>query len=278
MPIVGDLHLHSYYSDGEHSISSLKKLSLNAGLSFFAITDHDTLSHYSDEEVLSELNIELIKGVEISTFNKELEYHIIGYFLDSENQTLKNLIQKLTIYRDDRMKQMINNLFNRGFNISYEEVKKKASKDFVSRNHIAEILLEKGYIRSIPEAFSPMIIGNTSKSYVKCFPVLTEVAINVIHLAGGIAILAHPGCTPGRVGSIEINELKELKDQGLDGIEVFQPKHTLADMRKYIKQAQSLDLVITGGSDFHGKYSPDIQLGMIRLPEVFLRNLKSLKE
>lgn len=278
MSRVGDLHLHSFYSDGEHSIASLHNLSNNAGLAFIAITDHDTLNHFSDKNMSSLDSIEIIKGVEISTMENEIEYHIIGYFLSPENEAIKNLIKSLSTFRDERIRMMVQNLTIKGFELSFEEVQKKASKGFLSRNLIAEIFLDKGYIKSIPEAFTADFIGNTSESYVRGFPVSPAIVINTIHFAGGVAILAHPGNTPGRAGGVGMQELTMLKNAGLDGLEVFQPKHTLEDIKRYINQANILNLAITGGSDFHGKYSPDIQLGMIRLPEKYLKSLKKLKQ
>ncbi len=278
MSRVGDLHLHSFYSDGEHSIKSLYDLSLQTGLSFIAITDHDTLIHFADEFISSSDSIEVIKGVEISTMDNEIEYHIIGYFLSPENKALKNLIQSLSTFRDERIRIMVRNLTKQGFELKFDDVQKKAKKGFLSRNLIAEIFLDKGYIKSIPEAFTADFIGNTSRSYMKGYPVSPAMVINTIHLAGGIAILAHPGNTPGRIGGVGIQELTMLKDAGLDGLEVFQPKHTLEDIKRYLHQANILNLAITGGSDFHGKYSPDIQLGMVRLPEKYLDALKKLKQ
>jgi len=278
MARVGDLHLHSYYSDGEHSIASLCKLSRNAGLSFIAITDHDTLDHFADKSMSSSDRIEIIKGVEISTLENKIEYHIIGYFVSPENDDLKNLIHSLSTFRDERIRMMVENLAKKGFELNFEEVQKKTRKGFLSRNLIAEILLGKGCIQSIPEAFTDAFIGNTSESYVKGIPVSPAAVINIIHFAGGAAILAHPGNTPGRIGGVGMQELTMLKDAGLDGLEVFQPKHTQEDIKRYIQQAIILNLTITGGSDFHGKYSPDIQLGMVKLPEKYLETLKKLKQ
>ncbi len=148
----------------------------------------------------------------------------------------------------------------------------------MSRNLIAEVLLDKGYIKSIPEAFTFDFIGNTSESYLRGFSVSPAKVINIIHFAGGVAILAHPGNTPGRTEVVGMQELTMLKDFGLDGLEVFQPKHSLEDIKRFVCQANLLNLTITGGSDFHGKYSPEIQLGMVRLPEKYLEALKKLKQ
>ncbi|MBT9165088.1 MAG: 3',5'-nucleoside bisphosphate phosphatase [candidate division WS2 bacterium] len=278
MPRVGDLHLHSFYSDGEQSIDSLINLSCSVGLSFISITDHDTLDHLDDESMLPSNKIEIIEGVEISTLDNEVEYHIIGYFLSNKNETLKNLIQDVSCSRDERIRQMVENLNKKGLEVAFDEVKRKAKKGFLARNHIAEILLDRGYTKSIPEAFTDDFISKNSESYVERVPIPPDKVINIIRSAGGVAVLAHPGNTPGIIGGVGIKELTMLKELGLQGLEVFQPKHSSEDIKRYLKQANKLGLIITGGTDYHGKYSPDIQLGMVRLPEKYLETLKKLKQ
>lgn len=277
MKRVGDLHLHSVYSDGSLSPNELLLESQKNDLSFISITDHDTLDHLTSIKnvLLNDLNLEVIPGIELTAIYQDFEYHILGYFIDWKATILSELVFRISTTRDNRMKAIVDNLVNSGINISFDYIKSKAKKGFVSRNNIAEVLLEQGYVKSIKEAFNPEFIGKGGKNYVERAEVSPEEIIEAIHQSGGIPVLAHPGNTPGFVEGVSYKDLVVLKDIGLKGLEVFQPKHSIQETRKYVGYAKKLNLLMFGGSDFHGFYSPDIKIGDIKLPYIFLDIIKS---
>ncbi len=275
---VGDLHLHSIYSDGSLTLKELLGESKGEGLSFISITDHDTLNHlfHIETSVLNnDSNIEIIPGIELTTTWKDVESHILGYYIDWENPILINFIDKVSRTREKRMKLMVEKLCAIGIDIDFETIKSKAKGGYLARNHIAEVLLERGYIKTIKEAFNPTFLGKGGKIWVERVEACPEDVMKVIRISGGVSVLAHPGNTPGSLERITMNTIKLLKDWGLQGIEAFQPKHGSQDTKHYVKIARDLDLILTGGSDYHGKYSPDISLGEVKLPYIFLNILKS---
>ncbi|MGC9384645.1 MAG: PHP domain-containing protein [Kosmotogaceae bacterium] len=208
-----------------------------------------------------------IPGVEISAeFPKTL--HILGYGVDINNKELNSTLKELQNYRLNRNKHMVENMNNLGFEISLEELQKKAGGNLIGRPHFAQLMLEKGYVDSYQEAFDKYL-KKGAPLYMNKKRLDPEKAIELISKSGGIPVLAHPYQT--KLNDDDLHSLiKELVLYGLKGIEAFYSKHSEEMTRKYLKFAEEFDLFVTAGSDFHGDNKPEIQLGM-QVPYVFLQ-------
>jgi len=273
--MTADLHLHSTYSDGSYTPEELVKKSLKKGFKTIAIADHDTVEGIPlAEKVAESLAIEVIPAIEFSTFRGKAEIHILGYFIDYTNQELLTETKKIFSARENRAKKMVELLNKQGIDISFEQVKSLAGDDYLGRPHIAKAMIEKGYINEIGEAFTKDYIANGGKAYVPKYKLTPKKAIDLILNAGGIPVLAHPKFI-NHGEAMDYDDIKEMKNYGLEGIEVYQSKHDKKDEKKYKKIARDLDLLITGGSDFHGENAPDVKLGDVRLSE---KEVKKLKE
>ena len=254
-----DLHTHSKASDASYSPSDLIALAKQKNLKAIALTDHDTTDGIKEARKASEkYDIEFIPGIELSAkYNGEL--HIVGLYIDEENEKLNASMDFLNNARNERNKRTVKLLQNEGSSITFEEVEKLSGGGMMGRTHIAQILTNKGYTLSVKEAFkkylSPGKIGFCDYERLSC-----EECIKLIKSAGGTAVLAH--C---HYLNMEYDELfcfvKKLKNCGLDGIETYYSEYTYKNHTDYTKIAQSLDLLESGGSDFHGIYKPHIELG-----------------
>jgi len=247
-----DLHTHTTASDGTQKPADNVRMAFAAGLGAIAITDHDTVSGV--EEALAEgrkLGIEVVPGVEISTVARGQDIHVLGYYIDVHDKQLLARLESLRETRDLRNAMMLERLQQLGLSITMDEVLQevahvKTKGDTVGRPHIAAVLLKKGYVASISEAFE-RYLGKGAAAYVNPPRIEPGTAIEWIHEAGGSAVLAHPGL----YGDDELVEM--ITQQGLDGIEVYHSDHTPEDETRYLKFAEQKRLLITAGSDFHGE-------------------------
>ena len=273
-----DLHTHSTESDGTCTPEELMAEAKHAGLSAIALTDHDTLSGIPKARALaSEYGIEFIPGVELSTSYQEKEVHIVGLFLDEKNPLLCEKLDEFRKCRDARNEKMVAALQKEGFSITMEALMAENPDCVVTRANIARFLLNHGEIGSINEVFRKYI-GDGCKCYVGRFKVSPMEAVSLIKNAGGLAILAHP-----LLYHMKPKELRELiltlKEAGLDGIEAIYSTYTTGDEQQVKRLAKEYDLLISGGSDFHGQNKPHIHLGTgtghLYVPYSVLENLKS---
>ena len=272
--MTADLHLHSTYSDGSYTPEELVKKSLEKDLTTIAIADHDTVEGISLAKKASKsLSIEVIPGIEFSTFRGKSEIHILGYFIDYHDPKLLKETKKIFSARENRAKKMVELLNEQGINISFEQVKSLAGDDFLGRPHVAKAMVEKGYINKVGEAFTKEYIANGGKAYVSKYRLKPKKAIDLILKADGIPVLAHPKFI-NNGQEMDYKDIKEMKNYGLKGIEVYQSKHDKKAEEKYTRIAEELDLLITGGSDFHGENDPDVKLGDVRLDEEKVKKLK----
>jgi hypothetical protein len=256
-----DLHMHTTASDGTSSPEELLKTCSELGLETIAVTDHDnTTAVKTVKKEAEKYNIEVVSGIEISTYRGEAEYHILGYFIDIENDSLLGLTEAILQSRVDRTHEMIDKLTEMGYPLEFSDVKKFASGVSLGRPHIARALMEKGYVNSINDAFTDEFIGGGGRAYVEKKKVLPVEAITVILKAGGVPVIAHPHLI-NHGKPLDKEEIARLKDNGLKGVEVYQTKHNKKTTEKYKKIAEELDLLITGGSDYHGDNSPGILPG-----------------
>lgn len=239
-----DLHVHSCYSDGNMTVEEILKYAESKKIDVVAITDHDNLDSNSDILNLKK-ETKLLLGVELSTYHNNENIHILGYFYNNEIKTneIIEYLKELKDKRDKRIHKMISKLETLcGIYIKYEDVVKFA-EGALGRVHVARAIEEK-YGCSIDEAFN-RYIGNNAKAYVPTSNFLTKDAIDFLHRNNAIAVIAHPK-------HIKKNDVLDIVKLGVDGIEVYYPEHSYDDINCYLKIANSYNLLVTGGSDFHG--------------------------
>lgn len=248
-----DLHIHTKASDGILSPEEVIDNSINMGLAGISITDHDTVASLKvAENYLKEIktNLKFIPGIELNTDYKNSEVHILGYFIDYSNPSLLNKLIELRNSRYLRAEKMIERLRSMGFIIDFQMVTKIAGNDLIGRPHIAQALVDKGYVFSVKEAFDKYI-SKGRPAYIPRYKFLPSEAIDLIKNAGGIAVLAHPGLIKDNL------IVEEILEMGIEGIEVYYPEHHPIQIDNYLKICREKNLLITGGSDFHGIGSGD---------------------
>ena len=272
-----DLHLHTTHSDGSCTPTEVVGLAHQAKVTALAITDHDITSGISEAITAGErYGIEIIPGVEISSIMGNSELHILGYFLDWQDTLLNERFKGLRDSRHRRNPQIVDRLQGLGIDITYDEVRALAGSDSVGRPHIARALMDKGVVASAKEAFD-RFLGDGKPAYVpRDLPSPAE-AIQWIKAARGLAVLAHP--TWVKLTDQSLAELLlQLKANGLDGVEVYYSTHAARQTQEYLRLAQQLGLLVTGGSDFHGLTKPDIEVGIgkgsLHIPTTLLPKMK----
>jgi len=273
---VVDLHTHSTASDGSYSPEELVRLAKESGLFALALTDHDTVDGLpSAVKTAKEVGINFVCGVEISVkFEGKGHFHLLGYFKSPEVPELADVLKKLHEARAKRNEKMLEKLNELGIDISMEELKEIA-KGEIGRPHIAKLLVKKGVVKSFEEAFDKYL-KKGAPAYVPKALLSPEEAISLVLKAGGIPVLAHPITLKLDYYSLK-NYIKELKEMGLKGVEAYYTEHTEEFTQEVLKYAKEFDLIVTGGSDFHGENKPDIKLGRgfgnLRVPDECYYNL-----
>lgn len=254
-----DLHVHTTASDGTLTPSEVICLAQKTGLAAIAITDHDTVSGIEEALIAGKkLGVEIVPGIELSVAY-EKEMHILGYYIDYKNLFLQNKIKELEQFRLQRNPLIIKKLNLLGLKVELEEVKEIVSGNIIGRPHIAQIMLKKGYVNTINDAFAKYL-AEGKPAYVAKRRISVQEAIAVIHSAGGCAVLAHPKYLGLSKEKLDVL-LDELLSYGLDGMEVYYGSHSLNEQICYKELAIKKGLIITGGSDFHGASKPKIKLG-----------------
>jgi len=256
----GDLHCHSLYSDGTSTPKELVDLAIQAELSALSITDHDTVSAFDDVySYAASNNIWLIPGVEISSEYLGESVHVLGYsFRENSLDEFCSLHRKRRL---ERNKGILENLRKREMYVSDEEVKAFSPLAITyGRPHIARVLVEKGYVENIAEAFRKYL-GDGKPCYEKGQRWSVEESIEAIHKAAGKAVLAHPHLI--KKGSL----VRSLLEFDFDGIEAYYSSMPLAENRRWVEIAKQHNLFITGGSDFHGTVKPHAIFGSSWAPE-----------
>lgn len=267
-----DLHMHSTMSDGTFTPQELVQEALCRNLSAIALTDHDSTEGVcAAQKAAAGTGLEVVPGVELSAYENQ-EMHILGYYIHPEHAALKQYLARMAGSRVERVQSMVRKLSENGFSISWEEVRRRADH-MVSRVHIAQSLVHKGYAASIGDAFE-RLIGEGKPYFVPRQQIGPREAIQAIHDAGGLAVLAHPYFLH-RDASLEAL-LRQLPE--LDGMECHYPRHTKEQWDGYRRLAQQFGLLETGGSDFHGANRPDAKMGKgccgKDIPYEYLENMK----
>ncbi len=258
-----DLHLHTTHSDGSFSTREVMDFAKQAGVAALAITDHDIVDGVPEATAIGkELGIEVVPGVEISSRLGDSELHILGYFLDWTDPLLAERLKTLRDSRHLRNPRIVQRLNELGISITYDEVRALAGTESVGRPHIARLLMEKKFVTSAKEAFDRYLANGRPAFVDRDLPEPAE-AVRWIREAGGVPVLAHP--TWVRTSADGLRALvRDLKTVGLGGIEVHYSTHTPSQTTEYLDLAKHCDLLVTGGSDFHGVTKPDIEVGIGR--------------
>jgi hypothetical protein len=276
-----DLHLHTTASDGVRSPSNLVNYAKGKGLRAIAITDHDTIEGL--EEAMAEgrkIGFEVIPGIEISAEYSPGSMHLLGYCLDIHHPLLNERLAYLQKARAERNPKIVEKLNRLGIKITYEDVIKASGGGQVGRPHFAQVLLERGYVRSIQEAFE-RFLKKGAPAYHDKLRFKAEEAIHSIQEASGVAVIGHPN-TLGANGMSELDTLlSQLVKEGLKGIEVYYPEHSPADVATYKFLAEKYGLVMTGGTDYHGIERNGLEIGVgrgdMKLPYSMVEALKAAR-
>ncbi|MBR2851906.1 MAG: PHP domain-containing protein [Anaerotignum sp.] len=279
-PPIIDLHAHSTASDGTYSPAEVAELAKKLGLSAIALTDHDTIDGLDEfQKTGNALGIETIPGIEFTALwekHHRPEIHLVGLGFDPAHPALLSRMQEIRQSRDLRNQKMCEKLSSIGLHITIEEVAANAGGEIITRAHFANVLLQKGYIAKKEDAFSRYISPGLP-GYVEREFLTPALCIQTIKEAGGAAVLAHP--TLYGLGLEQLEELcEELIPYGLDGIECQYSTYSPAETKAITALAEKMDLLPSGGSDFHGKNKPNIHLGSgksnLAIPYGFWEELK----
>lgn len=258
-----DLHIHTNASDGKFSSSEIVRKAHDIGLKYIAITDHDSIEGVLPAQAAAaQLNdMSVIGGVEINTYTPSGELHILGYYCQCDHQELKTTLERLRSSRVLRAQKMVNKLRSMGLKIDFSRVQELAGTGSIGRPHVAQALLERGYILSLREAFNKYI-GQGGPAYVEREKITPADAIQLILRAGGIPVLAHPFTSNDPEPLIV-----DIKSAGLAGLEVYYGGYTSEQIRILLGFATKYNLIQTGGSDFHGLDNTlEPQLGAVEVP------------
>jgi len=261
-----DLHIHTTASDGTFTPAQVVSHAHRLKLKAIAITDHDTVAG-SKEALLSGIppSLEFLTGVEISATPPSFypgsgSFHLLGYSIRLDDPQLNRTLEKLQQARKNRNPAIINRLNELGISITLDEVRREAGEGQLGRPHIAQLMVKKRAVASIDEAFD-RFLGTGKPAYVDKQRVECFKAIEIILAAGGVPVLAHPGLLDYKTDN-QLDELiGELKKAGIQGVEVYYSGHTPDQTRFYAELAKRHDLLMTGGSDFHGTIQPEIEMG-----------------
>ena len=274
-----DLHTHSVCSDGTLTPRELARCAYASGLSAIALTDHDNISgipEFSDE--CEKLGIEGIPGIEISAdYRRQL--HIIGLYADGDE--FRSTVARLGSARGERNIKMLDRIRRGGFDMTENDlIPEGATINTVGRMHMVKAFVKKGYVKDEAEAFEKYI-GDDGEFYVKKFSLTPEDSIELIHRSGGVAIFAHPAQAADT--EEELFELsKRLRAAGIDAMECLYSRYSQKETEMCFKIARELDILPSGGSDFHGANKPDVRLGAVSggngyIPYEYLEGLKKLR-
>jgi predicted metal-dependent phosphoesterase TrpH len=258
------------FSDGTYTPRQLIEQAKRAGLSAIAVVDHDTLAGLGSALKEAGQGLEVLSGVELTAEEAGLEIHILGYLIDRDNPQLLESLEVLRKNRLQRIYRISEKLQTLGLNLKAEEVFSLAQGETVGRLHVARAMLKKDLVKSLTEAFQKYI-GDNAPAHVLGFRLSPQEAVRLIKDAGGIPIVAHPHT---------FNDdavLFRLLGYGVMGIEAYYPDYTQSTTKFYLELAARHNLLVTGGSDFHGEAKPDIKIGAVRIPYELVEKLKQAK-
>jgi predicted metal-dependent phosphoesterase TrpH len=267
--MFADLHLHTSFSDGTYSPRELAAHAKEQQLAAISLTDHDTVEGCAPTALAcAEHGLEFIPGTELTAEADGYELHLIGYLIDPLNPRLLTEMAQFQEVRQERIREMVARLNKINIPLQAEAVFALASCRSPGRPHVGRALVQAGFCANMDEAFE-RFLKRHRPAWVPKFKISAQSAIELIHYAGGVAVLAHPGLNRND------DMIPQLVAAGLDGLECFHSKHTTAVCEHYVQLAQELELLVTGGSDCHGLNKGKPLIGTIKLPYIHVRALKA---
>ncbi len=260
--------MHTTCSDGALSPAGILEIVRKKKLAAFAITDHDTIDGYHKvKELLNDDDPELITGVELSVIVGDSDLHMLAYLFDPDDEEFNRALTEFQIKRNSRCREIVERLNRQGMPLLFEAVEKAATGKALGRPHVATAMVEQGLVSRFDEAFSEHI-GNHCPAYVPKSKLSSEQAINLVHGAGGIAVLAHPFIA-------EMHQhIDMLIGLGIDGLEVYHYSHKRHNRLLLKKIVARHNLVGTGGSDFHGRHDHESEIGAQQVPADVIKEMK----
>lgn len=268
-----DLHSHSRASDGEYPAAEVAARARAAGLSVWALCDHDTVAGLAPAaEAAGRLGVRLVPGIELSAFLGTKEIHVLGHFVDPVHPTLTAFEDKLAEHRRWRVGEIVKRLEALNVHVRAEDIERWSGGRTIGRPHVARAILEKGYVATIREAFD-RFLGEGQPAYVGRYRLEVSDAVALVRGAGGTATIAHPA-----VSRLDRRELERARAAGVTGLEVHHADHDPGTRERLLRIAEELGMVPTAGSDFHGEtISPDRHLGDVTMPEEDLARLEATR-
>jgi predicted metal-dependent phosphoesterase TrpH len=264
----GDLHLHTHHSDGLDSPEKVVQRAAALGMSYLAVTDHDTIRAVPvAAESAKELGIRFVPGVELSATTEGGDVHLLGYFVDVEDEEFRETLSIVENKRRERVLCMIEKLRGLGVKAFPERYFARYSRGFTGRLSLATYLVDEGLVPSKAVVFSKYL-GRECPAYEPVDALTTAEALRVLRKAGGVTVLAHPG----RSGIDHL--ISQLIEEGLHGIEAYHSSHNEVDAIGYKSLAEASGLLVTGGSDCHGREEPAPLMGTVRVPMSFVDALR----
>ena len=270
MPSSVDLHMHSAASDGTLNVEELVRLAASVGLKTIALTDHDTTAGLDDAILFgNKLGLEVIPSIELSAEDNG-EVHILGYFLNYDNQEFQTKLKHFRDTRFNRGELIVRKLAELGMPIEWKRVQEIANGASIGRPHFAEAMKEKGYVQTIAEAFEKYL-HNGGPAFVDREKITPVQAVQMIRKVGGLAVLAHP---------TYVNDLDRILEEtvqaGLAGIETYYGHYDNETVERFLELAHKYNIVPTGGSDFHGRDDGgQVYLGERLIPNEVIGQLKA---
>ena len=265
-----DLHTHYLRSDGALSPADVVKRAAARGVTIQALSDHDTLAGIAEAEATGRgLGVRIIPATELNTESAWGDAHVLGYFVDPADTALEDRLRWLRSKRGRRIELMVEKLNVLGYAVDLARVLEIAQGGALGRPHLAQALFEKGYVKSYDEAFDTLI-AKDSPAYVARVGLTPLDAVTLVRTHGGVPSLAHPGTV---IGLDEL--LPKLVAAGLAGIEAYYGEHSPRMTARCLDRARELDLVPTGGSDFHGRGEHGLDIGGVFVPPETIERLES---
>ncbi len=266
-----DLHSHSLASDGELAPAEVAALARAAGVRVWALSDHDTVAGLpAAADAAERVGLRFVPGIELSAFLGTKEVHVLGHFLDPAHPTLRRFEDTLAGHRRRRMEQILQKLAGLNVSIRVADVERWCGGKTIGRPHVARAIAEAGYVGTIKEAFD-RFLGDGKPAFVPRFRLDVAEAVALVRGAGGTATIAHPG-----VSRLDARGIESLRDAGVVGVEVFHADQDPGMRERFLRFAESLDMVPTAGSDFHGELvSPDRRFGEVTMGEEDLARLEA---
>ena len=266
--IFADLHMHTRFSDGTFSPEELVDRAYEKGLRVLALTDHDTVEGCAPmAAACREKRIEFINASELTCEIEGQEIHLLGYFLNTSHEILLEKLAESQKERQNRINEMANALNKQGIPLRAESVFELAQCKAPGRPHVARAMVQEGFVRNQDEAFAKYLKKGKA-AWVPKKKISAFEAIDLVHQANGLAVMAHPGLNK----TDEI--IPAMIDAGLDGLECFHSRHSITAIERYEAMTEKYGLLATGGSDFHGMNRGNPLIGSIKLPYVYVEKMK----